>query len=305
MNEFAATRIGFQSSRVTVGPAVADTHDEIRSEARRIAVTVMCLDTDHTGIQIMFIRNGTPAHQRRDDRYAKNFCEFDQQRGSIGQNDTATRDNQRFFGIVEHTQCLFDLCTGRTWLGDFQWSIGIRIEFNLAHLHVQWQIDQTRPLTTGTHQIKSFLQRPGHQCRFTNRHSHFGYRSGDLFDIDSLKIFLEELGTRSLSRNRQNRSGIGNGGIKPGNHVGGGRTRGADTHPDIALLGAGIAFSHVGDTFAMTRQNMFHGAMLFQCRINRIDAGTRDTEQLGNTFFFQYIDSRFGCSHFCHEAPPG
>ena len=305
MNKLASLGVGFQTTGMTVCPTVTNTHNEIGSQERSIAVTVMCLYTDHTGIEIVLIRNRTPAHQRRNNRHTQDFSQFDQQWGSIRQNNTAARNNQRFFGIIQHAQSFFNLCTGCSWLGDFQRSICIRIEFDFTHLDVQRKINQARALAAGTHQIKCFLQSPRNQCRFTNRYGHFGNRCSDFFDINSLEIFLEELCTRSLPGNSQNRSGIGNGGIKPGNHIGCRRTGSTDADTDIALFGTCITFSHMSDALAVTCQNMLHGAMLFQCRIKRIDTGTGDTEQLGNTFFFQYIDSRFGCGHFCHEAPPG
>ena len=305
VNKLAALGIGIHAAGMTVCPAVTDTHDEIRCQEIGIAITMVGLETDHTGHQIVIVRNGTPPHQGWNNRRSEKLGQFNQQWGSVSQNDTTTSDQQRFFSVVQHGQRFFDLGAGCFWWMDFQRSVGIGIEFDFTHLDIQRKIDQYRTLTTGTHQIESLLQSPRNQSRFTDGNSHFGDWSGDFFNVYGLEIFLEKLGARSLTGNGQNRGRVSLCRIQTGNHIGRSGAGRTHTDTDITLFGTGITFRHVSDTFTMTSQDMFHGATFFHRRIKRIDTSAGNTEQLGYAFFFQYTDSRFGCGHFCHEAPPG
>ncbi len=50
----------------------------------------------------------------------------------------------------------------------------------------------------------------------------------------------------------------------------------------------------------MAAQDVLDLAVLLQCGVQRIDGGARYTECNRNAFLLQYVDSRFGCRHFCH-----
>ena len=51
-------------------------------------------------------------------------------------------------------------------------------------------------------------------------------------------------------------------------------------------------------------QDVANATVLAHRCVQRVDRGAWHTKGLGHTFFFHHVDSRFNCSHFCHEKSP-
>jgi hypothetical protein len=168
---------------------------------------------------------------------------------------------------LEHFQRALDLRARRRGLVDRQRAIGLVVEFDLGKLHVERQVDQHRPGAARAHQMKRLAEDARHQARLAYRDRPFGHRLGDRFDIDGLKILFIEPRARRLAGDAEDRDGIGDRRIKPGDHVGAGRARRADADADIAGLGAGISFGHVRRALDMARQNVPDRAATLQRRI--------------------------------------
>ena len=155
--------------------------------------------------------------------------------------------------------CL-DLRARRRGLVDRQRRIGRIVEFDFGELHVERQIDQHRARAPRAHDVKSLAEHPRHQPRLAHGDGPFCHGLCDRLDVDGLKIFLVEPRARRLSGDAEDRNRIRDRRIKPGDHVGAGRTRGADADADIAGPGAGISLRHVRSAFDMPRQDMLDRA---------------------------------------------
>ncbi len=129
---------------MAVRPAIADAEDEIGFEEGGVAIAVAGLKPDHAGHQGMVVGNRAPAHQRGDDRDAGQFGEFHQQVAGVGIDDPAAGDDQGPLRLIEHFQRLARLLQGRGRLVDRQRLVGVDVEFDLGHLHVERQVDQHR-----------------------------------------------------------------------------------------------------------------------------------------------------------------
>ena len=113
----------------------------------------------------MVIGDGAPAHQGRDHRDTGQFGEFHQQVAGVGIDHAATADQQRAFRLIEHGQGFFGLQPVCRWFGQWQRFIGVNVEFDFGHLHIERQIDQHRARAAGAHFVKGFLEGVRHLAR--------------------------------------------------------------------------------------------------------------------------------------------
>ena len=130
----------------------------------------------------------------------------------------------------------------------------------------------------------------------------FRHRLGDGLDIDGLKVFFIQARAGGLSSDAQDRDRIRNGGVETGDHIGAGRTGGADADADIAGLGTRIALGHVRCAFDVARQNMIDRSALLQRRIQRIDRSARHAERADDAFLFQNAHCCIDCPHLRHVS---
>ncbi len=151
--------------------------------------------------------------------------------------------------------------------------------------------------------MKRLAEHARHQRRFAHRDRPFRHGLCDRFDIDGLKVFLVEARARCLAGNAEDRNRIRDRRIEPGDHVGAGRTRGADADANVAGLGAGVTFGHVGCALDMTRQDVPDRAAQLQRGVQRIDRSSRHAEGAGDALFFQDPHRGIDCSHLRHLAP--
>lgn len=243
-----------------------------------------------------------PAHQRRHDRHVGNLGEFHQQIRGVGIDHAAARDDQRPFGRIEHLQRLLDLLAGRGRLVDRQWLIGLVVELDLGELHVERHVDQHRAGPSRARHVKRLAEHAGHQRRLAHRHRPFGHGLCDRLDVDGLEILLVD-SARRLPGDAEDRDGISDRGIEPGDHVGPGRPRGADADADIAGLGPRIALGHVRGTLDMARQDMADRAALLQRRVKRIDRGPGNAEGSRDALLLQNSHGSIDGSHLRHIGP--
>ena len=278
VDELAAGRVFVDRAGVAVGPAVADAEHEVGGEHRRVAVAVRGLQPAHAGHQRMVVGDRAPAHQRRDDRNARDLGELDQQVRRVGVDDAAAGDDQRPLGLVQHGQRLLGLLARHGRLERRKRLVGVDVELDLGELDVDRQVDQHRAGTARAHQVERLLQRHRHLVGLHDGDRPFGDRRGDRRDIDRLEILLGEPRPRRLAGDAQDRDGIGRGRIEPGDHVGAGRAGRADAQPDIACLGAGVALGHVRGRLDMAGKDVADRAARLQRRIERVDRRARHAE---------------------------
>ncbi len=304
MHEGAAFGVGLEIAGVTVGPAIADAHHEVRLEQGRVAVTMGSLKPHHARHQRVIVRYHAPAHQGRDHRHPEQLGQGLKFAGGVGVDDAPTRHQQGPIGLVEHAQGLFALGTTGPRLVGHQGFVGVRIELDFGHLDVDGQIDQHRPRTRGTHDLEGLLEGVGHLGRLPHGDRPLGHGPGDGLNIHRLEVFLVQLADRSLAGDAEDRYGVGAGGVEPGDHVGPGGARGADADPDITGLGAGKALGHVGGTLDMARQHMIDAAEASHRRIERVDRGPGHAEGHLDAFLDKHVNSGVGSSHASHDASP-
>ena len=245
MHEGSPLAIHLGAASVAVRPAVADAQYKVAGQHGCVAIPVAGLQAHHARHQRMVVGDRAPAHQGGNDRHARQLGKFHQQAGCVCIDDAATCHDERLLGCHQHVQCTFNLFAGRRRLVDGQRFVGVDVEFNFAHLHVERQINQHGPWTAAAHQVKRLLERAGHQRRLAHGDAPLGDRLADGLDVHRLKVFLVQPCPWRLARDTQNRDAVGNGRIQPGNHIGAGRATGADAHTDVARLGAGVALGHV------------------------------------------------------------
>ncbi|EKM97043.1 hypothetical protein C211_04998 [Stutzerimonas degradans] len=285
---------------MAVGPAVADAEHEVGRQHVRVAVAMAGLQPAHAGHQRMVIGDRAPAHQRRDHRHADGLGELHQQGFGAGVVDAATGDDQRALGGAEHVDGFLDLLAGCRRLVDGERLVGIDVEFDLGHLHVERQVDQYRPRTTRAHHMEGLLEHARHQRRLAHGHRPLGHRLGDGLDVHGLEVFFVQAGTRRLAGDAEDRDGVGPGRVEAGDHVGAGRPRGADAHADVAGLGAGVALGHVRGALDVAGENVADTAIGAQGGIQRVDRGAWNAEGSVDAFLAHYRDGGVDCSHAGH-----
>src|SRR5690606_7405608 len=163
--ELAVLGVNLDRTGVAVGPAVADTEHEVRGQHVGVTVAMAGLQTAHAGHQRMVIGDRTPAHQGRDYRHADGFGELDQQLFGAGVVNAATGDDQRALGGAEHVDGFLDLLAAGCRLVDRERLVGVDVEFDFGHLHVERQVDQHRTGTARAHHVEGLLEHARHQCR--------------------------------------------------------------------------------------------------------------------------------------------
>ncbi|MNO49426.1 hypothetical protein D3C76_397780 [compost metagenome] len=223
MDKATAFGVDIDRAGVAVGPTVTDTQNHVGFEHRRVAVAVRGLQANHADHQRVVVRDGTPAHQGRDDRDAGQFGELHQLVAGIGVDDAATGDQQWAFGGVEQGQGFLDLDAAGRRLLHGQRFVGFDVEFDFSHLHVERQVDQHRARAAGAHFIKGFLEGIWHLARLQHGGCPLGHRLDDAGDVDGLEVFLVHTGARRLAGDAQDRDGVGRGTVQAGDHVGAGR----------------------------------------------------------------------------------
>ena len=204
----------------------------------------------------MIVRDGAPAHQGRDHRDASGLGEFDQEVGGVRVDDAAARNDEGALRIVQERQRLLHLSAGRARLVDRERLVGLDVELDLAHLHVEGEIDQDRPRPPGAHEMEGLLEHAWHQRRLANRDGPFRDGLGDRLDVDGLEVLLVHPSPRRLAGDAKDRDRVGRSGVQARDHVGARRSRGADAHADVAGLRPRVALGHVRGALDMTRQEM-------------------------------------------------
>ena len=190
VHEFAALGVDLHGAGMTIGPAVANAQHKIGLEHGGVAVAVAGLQPNHADHQRVIVGNRAPAHKRGDHRNAGDLGEFHQERRCVGIDDAATGDDERALGCIEHGQRFFDLRARRLGFVDRQRFIGLVVEFDFRHLHVEGQVDQHRPGTARAHEVKRLLERPRHLGGLAHGHRPLGERLGDRLDVHRLEVFL-------------------------------------------------------------------------------------------------------------------
>ena len=142
VNELASLGVDVHRAGVAVRPAIADPEHEVGREHGRVAVAVRGLKPDHAGHQRVVVRDRAPAHEGRDHGNPGQLGELDEQRGSVGVDDSAARDDERALGLVHHVERPVDLGAGRVRLVDRQRLVGLDVELDLCGLHVEGEIDR-------------------------------------------------------------------------------------------------------------------------------------------------------------------
>src|SRR5699024_1022820 len=106
--------------------------------------------------------------------------------------DSTPRDDDGFLRGEQHVQRLLRLAAGRGGFGDGHRLVGIDVEFDLGHLHIEWQVDEYRAGAPRTHLVEGALEHLWHLARFQDRLREFRHGRGDRGDVDRLKVFLIE-----------------------------------------------------------------------------------------------------------------
>ena len=252
----------------------------------------------------MVIRDHAPAHQGRYNWHAGQFGELHQFVGGVGIEDTATGNQQRTLGVVEHGDGFFCLHAVGGRFGQRQRLVGVDVEFNLGHLHVERQVDQHRARTTAAHFIEGFLEGARHLAWLHHGSRPLGHRLDDAGDVDGLEVFLVHAGARRLAGDAQNWNGVGRCRVQPGDHVSACRAGSADAHTDVAGIGAGVTLSHVRGTFDVASQDVVDTADFLQCSVQGVDGGAGDAERSVNAFAAHHQYGGLDCSHFGHCLVP-
>ncbi len=217
----------------------------------------------------MVVRDGAPAHQGRDYRYAGQFGELNQLVAGIGVDDAATGYQQRTLGVVEQGQGFFSLYASGGRLVDGQRLVGVDVEFDFGHLHVERQVDQYRAWAAGAHFIEGLLEGVRHLAWLQNGGCPLGHRLDDAGDVDGLEVFFVQACTRGLAGDAENRDGVGRGAVQAGDHVGAGWPGSADAHADVARVGTGVALGHVRGTFDVASEDVIDATDFLQGRVQR------------------------------------
>ena len=222
------------------------------------------LQPAHAGHQRVVVGNRAPGHQGGDHRDAGEFGELDEQIRCVRIDDAAAGDDQRALGLVEHRQRLLDLLARGRRLVDGQRLVGVDVELDLGHLHVERQIDQYRARPTRAHQMERLREHAGHLGGLEHRGRHLRHRRGDGRDVHRLEVLLVQPGHRGLPGDAQDRDRIRLRGIKSGDHVGARGSRCPDANTNVAGGRARVALRHVRRAFDMTGEDMRDAAARLQ-----------------------------------------
>ena len=87
----------------------------------------------------------------------------------VGVDDAAAGHDQRALGRVEHRDRLLDLGARGGRLVERQRLVGVDVELDLRHLHVEGQVDQHRARAARAHQVEGLLEHLRHLARLAHR----------------------------------------------------------------------------------------------------------------------------------------
>ena len=202
----------------------------------------------------------------------------------------------------QHVHCLGRLGPGGLRLVDRQRLVGVGVELDLGHLHVERQVDQHRAGPAGAHQVERLLERAGHLGRLEHGHRHLRQRLGDGGDVDGLEVLLVQPGDGRLAGDAQDRDRVGRRRVQAGDHVGAGRAGGADAHADVAGPGPGVALGHVGGALDVPGQDVLDPAVVAHGGVERVDGGPGQPEDRVDAFLFQDGDGGVDGTHGGHGS---
>ncbi len=300
VDERAALGVDGQVAGVPVGPAVADAQDEVRLQEVRVAVAVRGLQADHAGVQLVVVGEDAPAHQGRDDRGARQLGELDEEFAGIGVDDAATGDDHRALGCEQEPDRLLDLGAGRGRLVDGQRLVRLRVELDLRQLDVDRQVDEDRAGAARPHQMEGLLKHAGNLRGLQDGRRGLGHRLGDRGDVDGLEVLLVKLGHRCLAGDAEDRNGVGDRRVQPGDHVGPGGPRRTDADADVSRPAPGVALGHVGRALDMAGKRVVDATAGLERRVERVDRCARHAERVGDAFQLEDLNCRSGSGHSRH-----
>src|ERR1700754_225945 len=117
-----------------------------------------------------------------------------------------------------------------------------------------------------------------------------------------LGVLLVELRDRGLAGDAQDRDRVGGGGVQAGDHVGAGGAGGPDADTDVAGLRTGVALGHVRRALDVAGERVAERAVSADRRVERVDRGTGQAEQVGHALLAQNRDGGVDCPHAGHGA---
>jgi hypothetical protein len=203
------------------------------------------------------------------------------------------------------SKAFLDLPAGGSGLVDRQRLVGVDVELDFGHLHVERQVQQHRARPAGAHQVEGLLEGTRHLGRLAHRDRPLGHRLGDALDVHRLEVFLVQARTRRLAGDAQDGDAVGAGRVQAGDHVGARRAAGADAHADVAGPSACEAFGHVAGGFDVARQDVGDGLPFAHRGIQRVDGRTGHAEGVGHAFPFHHQHGGHCGLHLCHCVTPG
>jgi len=133
--------------------------------------------------------------------------------------------------------------------------------------------------------VESLLEHARDQIGFAHGDGPLGHRLGNGFNIHSLEVFLVQAGTRGLAGNAQNWDRVSRCGVQAGDHVCASGAGSTDTYADIAGIGTGKTFGHVGSAFHVAGENVIKATFLAQCGVEGVDCGARHAKYGAYAFF--------------------
>ncbi len=133
--------------------------------------------------------------------------------------------------------------------------------------------------------MESLLEHAWDQIGFAYCHGPFGHRFGNGFNIHGLEVFLVQARARSLAGNAQNWDRVSRCGVQAGDHVCASGAGSANAHADIAGIGTGKTFGHVGSAFHVAGENVIKATFFAQCGVEGVDGGAGHAEYGAHAFF--------------------
>jgi len=228
------------------------------------------------------------------------FGQFHQQRAGVGVDDAAAGHDERLLAGLQHVQRLLHLLARGGGPVDGQRLVGVDVEFDLGHLHVEGQVDQHRAGPAAAHQVKGLLEGARHLAGFAHGHGQLGHRLGDALDVHRLEVFLVQPRTRRLTGDAQDGDAVGDGRVQAGDHVGARRAAGADADADVAGPGARVALGHVAGRLDVAGENVADRLAFAQRGVQGVDGGARHAEGLRDTFLLHHQHGGHCGFHLCH-----
>jgi hypothetical protein len=303
VHELAPLGVDLDRAGVAVGPAVAQAEHEIALEKRRVPVPVLRLEPDHAGHERMVVRDRAPAHERRDHRRARQLGELDQQIAGVGVDHAAPGDDHRALRLAQQVERGLDLLALRARLVHLQRHVEPRVVLDQLALHVERQVDEHRPRAAGAHDAERLAERPRHLRRLEHRHRPLRHRAGDRGDVDRLEVLLVQLRLRRLAGDAEDRDGVGGRRVQAGDHVGAGRTGGADVHADLPGSRARVALGHVATAFLVAHEHVLDLGVPHRV-VERQDRRARDPEDKLDPLALHHAHCGFGGGHLRHRGFP-